>query len=64
MFLLTSAGRMIRYADKAQNIAEERPDILPWFLGFAVALFLLNVIISKVTSRRSMDRENNKAPKK
>ena len=50
---------MVRSAETASNIAEQRPEILPWFLGFLIAIFLLNVVISKFVGKKP----NHKAKK-
>ncbi|WP_313529840.1 hypothetical protein [Anaerotignum sp.] len=57
MFLLTALNQTVRSAETASNVAEQRPEILPWFLGFLVAMFLLNIIISKIGSRKPKDKE-------
>lgn len=50
-------------SETANKIVEERPEILPWFLGFLVAMVLLNIIMSKIGSKSSKDRSNNKLSK-
>lgn len=56
-FLLSVGSETVQQLEGTNKIAEERPEILPWFLGFLAAMFLLNVVISKVRNRKSKDRQ-------
>lgn len=53
MFLLTVGS------EAANKIVEERPEILPWFLGFLVAMVLLNIIMGKIGCRRTKNQQMN-----
>ncbi|WMI81214.1 hypothetical protein [Anaerotignum sp. MB30-C6] len=53
MYLLSAGSK------GASKIAEERPEILPWFLGFLTAMFLLNLMLGKIRSKKPNDRVKN-----
>lgn len=51
-FLLTVAN------EATKELTEERLQILPWFMGFFVAIFLSNLIIGKMVRKDKAKKED------